>query len=400
MTAAPTHTDPVPKSTPTGTPKTSAARYVALKKGAAKSSSPATSRRNMSEAAANTADRLKQVMEKGARAQWWHRRGTKEAGFWYEDVNGGRITDEAQLERIKRLVIPPSYADVRVSPSERNNLQVVAVDMAGRIQYRYHADWAACQARKKYAKTERFGQRLPLLRRVSNEHIAQSGLHKERVLAVVIRLINSLYFRLGSEDSVTRYHTFGITSLRNYHLKMLPGGELLFQFTGKHHIKQRRMFVDAELADVLAEIKALDGDHLFNYVDAQGQPRAVTPQDVNAYIKAAMGPGFSGKDFRTWGGTLQAAIALAEMGKTENPTQVKKNIVQAVKQVSEKLGNTPSVCRESYIHPIVFERYAQGVTLRDFRPRALRVIRHTHPEYDLEEAELLKLFTTAADCPA
>ncbi len=383
----------------TAAPKTPTTRHAAPKRDAAKPSRPTASRRNMSEAAANTADRLRQVMEKGARAQWWHRCGTKEAGFWYEDANGKRITDEAQLARVHSLVIPPSYTDVRVSPSERNNLQVVAVDMAGRIQYRYHADWAACQARKKYEKTEHFGANLPLLRKISNEHIAQSGLGKERVLAVVIRLINSLYFRLGSEDSVTRYHTFGITSLRNYHLKILPDGELLFQFTGKHHIRQRRLFADDALTAVLTEIKAVEGTHLFNYIDAQGQPRAVTPQDVNAYIKAAMGPGFSGKDFRTWGGTLQAATALAEMGKTDNPAQAKKNIVQAVKRVAAQLGNTPSVCRESYIHPIVFERYAQGVTLSDFRPRALRVISHTHPEYDLEEAELLKLFTTQPSCP-
>ena len=379
--------------------KSSTTRHAAPNRDPAKSSRPVASRRNMSEAAADTADRLRQVMEKGARAQWWHRRGTKETGFWYEDADGTRVTDEAQLERIKRLVIPPSYTDVRVSPSERNNLQVVAVDMAGRIQYRYHADWAACQARKKYEKTEHFGQKLPLLRHISNEHLAQTGLSKERVLAVVIRLINHLYFRLGSEDSVARYHTFGITSLRNYHLKILPGGNLLFQFTGKHHIRQRRLLVDGDLADALAEIKAVEGTHLFNYLDAQGQPHAVTPQDVNAYIKAAMGPGFSGKDFRTWGGTLQAAIALAETGKTGDPRQIKKNIVQAVKRVAEQLGNTPSVCRESYIHPIVFERYEQGVTLSDFRPRALRVIRHTHPEYDLEEAELLRLFTTQPSCP-
>ena len=353
----------------------------------------------MSTESAGSAERLRNVMERGARAQWWRRNGTKEEGFWYEDAHGKRITDETHLARIAHLAIPPGYTDVRVSPSAKNNLQAIAVDTSGRIQYRYHEDYAACQARKKYEKVERFGANLPLLRRVSNAHIAQDGLSRERVLAVVIRLINDLYFRLGSEESVERYHTFGITSLRNYHLKILPGGELLFQFTGKHHILQRRILVDGDLVALMEQIKAVEGPSLFHYRDEQGNARAITPLDVNRYIKAAMGPGFSAKDFRTWGGTLQAAIALAEMGKPADEKQAKKNIVEATKLVADRLGNTPTVCRESYIHPIVFERYAQGVTLSDFRPHASRLVRRHHPEYELEEVELLKLFQTQPACP-
>ena len=343
-------------------------------------------------------ERLQKVMERGTRAQWWRRHGTKEEGFWYEDARGRRITDEKHLARVAHLAIPPGYTDVRVSPSAKSDLQAVAVDTSGRIQYRYHEDHAVCQARKKYEKVEHFGANLPKLRRVSNEHVAQEGLSKERVLAVVTRLINDLYFRLGSEGSVERYHTFGITSLRNYHLKVLPAGELLFQFTGKHHILQRRILVDAELAALMKEIKAVEGPRLFHYRDEQGSPRAVMPLDVNHYIKAAMGPEFSAKDFRTWGGTLQAAIALAEMGRPADEKQAKKSIVEATKLVADRLGNTPAVCRESYIHPIVFERYAQGVTLSDFRPYASRVIRRHHPEYELEEVELLKLFQTQPTC--
>lgn len=344
------------------------------------------------------AERLRNAMEHGERAKWWQRRGTKEEGFWYEDTRGRRITNAKQLARIEHLAIPPGYTEVRVCPSPESDLQAVGVDTSGRLQYRYHENHISCQALKKYEKVPHFGEHLPKLRQVTNEHIAQEGLSKERVLAVVIRLINDLYFRLGSEGSVERYRTFGITSLRNYHLKILPEGELLFHFTGKHHILQRRILVDAELAAVMEEIKAVQGSHLFNYVDAQGVSRAITPLDVNHYIKSAMRPEFSAKDFRTWGGTLQAAVALAEMGKSGSEKQVKKNIIEATKLVADRLGNTPAVCRESYIHPIVFERYAQGTTLRDFCPYASRIISRHHPEYALEEVELLKLFQTYPGC--
>ena len=357
-----------------------------------------TTNRNMSQAGQEIAERLRRVMERGARAQWWHRRGTKEEGFWYEDAKGNRITDEKHMERIAHLAVPPGYTEVRVAPSPRSNLQAIAIDTSGRIQYRYGDVYAECQARKKFEKIEHFGEHLPKLRHVSNQHIAAEGLGRERVLAVVIRLINDLYFRLGSEGSVEQYKTFGITSLRNYHLSVLGDSHLLFKFTGKHHIHQRRILVDEELAALMREIKAIEGSHLFNYLDAQGNPHAITPSDVNHYIKTAMGTAFSAKDFRTWGGTLQAAIALAEMGKVDSEKDIKKNIIETARIVADQLGNTPTVCRESYIHPVVFERYAQGITLQDFRPAAQRVIRRHHEEYTLEEVELMKLFQTQPEC--
>ncbi len=356
------------------------------------------SSRNTSIPGQEIAERLRRVMERGARAQWWHRRGTKEEGFWYEDAKGHRVTNEQELERIAHLAIPPGYTDVRVAPTSRSNLQAIAVDTSGRIQYRYGDVYAECQARKKFEKIEHFGEHLPKLRHVSNQHIAQEGLGKERVLAVVTRLINDLYFRLGSEGSVERYKTFGITSLRNYHLHELDESHLLFQFTGKHHIHQRRILVDGELVTLMSEIKAIGDARLFNYLDGQGNPHAITPADVNHYIKTAMGSAFSAKDFRTWGGTLQAAIALAEMGKPNSEKEIKKNIIEAAKIVADRLGNTPTVCRESYIHPVVFERYSQGITLQDFRPEAKRVIRRHHEEYTLEEVELMKLFQTQPVC--
>ncbi|HKP13284.1 MAG TPA: DNA topoisomerase IB [Blastocatellia bacterium] len=340
-------------------------------------------------AAAKTARGL---VEHGQRARWWRRRGTKQKGFWYEDHKGRRITDEAQLERIRSLVLPPAWTHVRIAPSPRGRLQAVGVDTAGRIQYKYHPSFSARQQQKKYAKIERFGAALPALRRATNEHIALEGFPRERVLAIIIRLINDLYLRVGSELSVKRYRTYGVTTLRNRHLEIKHDGQLIFSFVGKHHIRHRRIIVDEELATVMRDLKALGGPKLFEYTDDSGKIKPITPRDVNEYIKAVAGPEFSAKDFRTWGGSLLAAVRLAEMGLAESERQLKRNVVQAVKQVAEHLGNTPTVCRSCYIHPAVIERYAEGVTLEAFRPRRIRRIRRLQPEYEPEEMALLKLF--------
>lgn len=332
------------------------------------------------------------LVDRGERARWWRRRGSPRRGFWYVDARGERLCDEKKLARIRSLVIPPAWQEVRIAPTAKSRLQAVGVDTSDRIQYLYHAEFSQAQQQKKYAKVERFGERLPLLRRQTNEHIVLDGLPREKVLAVVVRLINDLYFRLGSEDSVRRYRTYGVTTLRNRHCEITQEGQLLFKFIGKHHIAHRRLLVDCELAGIVAEIKALGGSKLFQYRDANGKPKPILPRDVNQYIKAVMGPEFSAKDFRTWGGTLLAAVALAEMGKPENEKEAKRNMVQATKRVAERLGNTPAVCRSSYIHPVVFERYAQGVTLTDFRRKAQRSIKRLQPDYELEELELLKLF--------
>lgn len=325
------------------------------------------------------------------RARWWRRCGSKRRGFWYEDAQGKRITDEAHLQRIKSLVIPPAWTEVRVAPSARSSLQAIGVDGGGRVQRIYHPTFVAKRQRRKFEKIERFGEYLACLRQTANEHITLEGLPRERVLAVVVRLINDLYFRVGSEQSVKRYRTYGVTTLRNRHLEIKRGGRLMFSFVGKHHIPHRRLLVDEELATLMRDIKAVGGARLFNYLDTDKRARPVTPRDVNEYIKAATGPEFSAKDFRTWGGTLLAAVELAELGRAEDPKQIKRNIVRAVERVAERLGNTPTVCRGSYIHPLVIERYAQGYTLDEFRPRNSRFIRRNQPEYELEEVALMKL---------
>jgi DNA topoisomerase I len=333
-----------------------------------------------------------EIVERGSRARWWRRRGSKRRGFRYEDVEGKPVIDEATLERIRSLVIPPAWAHVRISPSPRSRLQVVGVDTAGRVQYKYHASFIARQQQKKYEKVLRFGEHLPALRKLTNEHIALEGFPRDRVLAIVIRLINDLYLRVGSETSVKRYRTYGVTTLRNRHLEIKRGGRLVFSFVGKHHIRHRCVIVDEEMAMVLRDLKALGGAKLFEYVGEDGRIRAVTPHDVNEYIKAAAGSEFSAKDFRTWGGTLLAAVHLAEVGQAEDEKLARRNIAQVVKRVAEHLGNTPTVCRNCYIHPAVFDRYLAGVTLEEYRRKAERRIPCLQPEYEIEEQALLNLF--------
>src|SRR5215204_5352235 len=262
------------------------------------------------------AKKARLTIEKGRRAKWLRRRGSKSRGFYYTDTNGKKVTDALTLERIQALVIPPAWRHVRISPAASSAIQAVGMDTTGRIQYLYHTKFSEKQQRKKYQKVERFGEHLPRFRAVTNEHISLDGFPREKVLAVMMRLINSLYIRVGTEKSARHYRTYGITTLQNKHLEIKRGGQLVFDFVGKSHIKHRKILVDEELAAVMKDLKQLGGARkLFHYVDETGKPKPISPADINRYIKEATAPDFSAKDFRTWGGTLLAAIALAEIGK-------------------------------------------------------------------------------------
>ncbi len=335
--------------------------------------------------------KARETIERGRRAKWWQRKGSKSKGFYYTDAAGKRVS-EADADRIKALVIPPAWTHVRISPTAGSRVQAVGMDTTGRIQYLYHAKFSERQQRKKFAKVERFGKYLPQLREVTNRDISLDGFPREKVLAVMMRLINSLYMRVGTEKSARHYRTYGITTLRNDHLEIKRGGRLIFDFVGKSHIKHRKILVDEELAAVMKDLKELGGTRkLFHYLDPDGKARPVKPGDINSYLKTATGPEFSSKDFRTWGGTLLAAIALAEIGKAEDPRQLKSNIVAAVRTVAEQLGNTPTVCRASYIHPRVLSSYESGMTLDEFHPKKTRRIRRVESEYEPEEIALFKL---------
>ncbi|MEJ7699042.1 MAG: hypothetical protein WKF71_05270 [Pyrinomonadaceae bacterium] len=342
-------------------------------------------------------NKIRESIEKGARGKWWLRKGIKSKNFRYIDKVGNQVTDEQHLQRIKSLAIPPAWTHVRIAPSPRGKIQAIGMDTSGRIQYLYHQKFRAVQEQKKFQKIEKFGTHLPKLRAITNEHIALEGFPREKVLAVMMRLINSLYIRMGSAKSVKQYRTFGITTLQNRHLEIKPGGKLIFNFVGKHHVEHRKILVDKELAGIMQDLKAIGGARkLFNYLDENGKPRPVKPKDINEYLKQITAPEFSAKDFRTWGGTLMAALELAEIGKADEEKMLKKNILKAVRKVAEQLGNTPTVCRGSYIHPTVLKSYEAGVTLEQFTAKRGRQIKRIYEEFEPEEIALMKLFQSVA----
>ena len=276
-------------------------------------------------------EKAKERIKKGKRESWWKRKGSKSRGFKYFNKNNQQITDDKKIERIESLVIPPAWKYVRISPSSRSNLQAVGMDTRGRVQYLYSEAYRKKRERKKFEKIERFGEHLPNLRKITNKHIKLDGMPREKVLAVMTRLVNSLYMRMGSKTSVKKYRTFGITTLQNKHLEIGRKGKLTFSFVGKHKIKQRKIMVDKELAQIMKDLKNLGGaKKLFEYVDDDGKTRQVKARELNQYLKEITAPEFSAKDFRTWGGTLLAALELAEIGAPDDEKVLKKNVVKAV----------------------------------------------------------------------
>lgn len=342
--------------------------------------------------------KARERITRGRRQNWWERKGSGSRGFVYFDKAGKRITDAPALDRIKALAIPPAWKYVRISPSPGGKLQAVGMDRNGRVQYLYSEKFRRRQEKKKFEKIESFGKYLPKLRKITNAHLELEGFPREKVLALMTRLINHLYIRLGSKSSVKNYRTYGITTLQHRHLEIKRGGKLIFNFVGKHHIKHRKILVDKEMAAIMKQLKAIRGKRkLFRYIGEDGKVHAVKPSHINKYLKEITAPEFSAKDFRTWGGTLLAALELAELGCCEDEKLLQKNILTAVKNVARRLGNTPGVCRGSYIHPAVIDLYEKGITLEEFIPKKKRRIKQFEVEYKPEEIALLKLFQMKAN---
>jgi DNA topoisomerase-1 len=324
-----------------------------------------------------------------ARRGGWSRTGSR-GRFRYVDSRGDRITDLAQLERIEALRIPPAWTDVWISPKASAKLQATGVDAAGRRQYLYHPEFREAQERAKYEKLIRFGERLPDLREAMAEHLELQRLDPDRVCAVAVRLINLAWFRVGSDRAAKHSRTFGVTTLRKRHVSV-RGQRITFCFRAKGRAQVRRTLVDEELADEVRYLLGVDGgSRVFRY-RIDGELRNLTAGRLNDYIALNLGDGFTAKDFRTWGGTLHAAIELAEHGPAETATEQKRVIAAVMRSVGERLGNTPAVCRASYVSPAVVEQYLEGRTLEDFRPRHLRVVGARDIGLDAEEASLLSL---------
>jgi DNA topoisomerase I len=323
-----------------------------------------------------------------ARKGGWRREGRRR--FRYLDSRGSRITDPAKVERIESLAIPPAWQDVWISPRANAKLQATGVDAAGRRQYLYHPEFRARREQAKYDNLIRFAERLPDLHQAMADHMEHDPRDRERVSAVAVRLINLGWFRVGSERYVRESRTYGITTLNKSHVSV-RGSRIAFRFRGKHKIWVRTQIVDTELAAAVRELLALEGGRrLFRY-EWEGDLYNLTSKRLNDYIQIYLGEEFTAKDFRTWGGTLLAAVAFAERGPVETAAEQKRAVAAVMRQVAERLGNTPAVTRASYVSPAVVEQYLDGRTIEDFRPRHLRVVGARDIGLDLEERALLGL---------
>lgn len=324
-----------------------------------------------------------------ARRGGWTRVGSRKH-FRYEDARGNRITDPVQLERIESLVIPPAWKDVWITPRSGARLQATGVDAAGRRQYLYHPEFRARQEQAKYDKLIRFAEKLPALRAAMSEHLDGEEYSSEWTSAVAVRLINLGWFRVGSERYAKKYRTFGITTLNKNHANV-RGSRVAFRYRGKRRLLVHTAVADEELAGAIKALLELPGGRrLFRYV-TDGERFNLSARKLNEYIDEHMGEEFSAKDFRTWGGTLTAAIAFAEHGIPETETEAKRVIAATMRSVGEKLGNTAAVARSSYVSPAVIEQYLDGRTIDDFRPRHLRVVGARDTGLDREEQALLSL---------
>jgi DNA topoisomerase I len=324
-----------------------------------------------------------------ARSGGWKRLG-RSGRFRYLDARGKRITDKAKLARIDELRIPPAWKDVWISPRSGAKLQATGVDSAGRRQYLYHPEYRAAQEQAKFDRLVLFAERLPDLRKAMAEHMSLEPFEPEWTCAVAVRLINLGWFRVGGERYAKKHKTFGITTLRKRHVSV-RGSRIAFRFRGKHRVWVRTALVDAELAAAIRKLQGLTGrGRLFRYSCEDGFLN-LTGRRLNEYISEYLGEEFSAKDFRTWGGTLIAAIDLAEHGVAETDAEAKRTVAGVMRKVGERLGNTPAVARASYVSPSVTEQYLDGRTIDDFRPRHLRVVGARDLGLDLEEQALVSL---------
>lgn len=282
--------------------------------------------------------------------------------FFYRDAKGRRIKDAPTLGRIKRLAIPPAWTDVWICPTANGHIQAVGRDARGRKQYRYHADWRTARDESKYERMIAFAQALPRIRRRVARDLRRRGLGREKVLATMVRLLETTLVRVGNEEYARSNGAYGLSTMRDQHAEV-KRDTLEFRFRGKsgklHHIALH----DPAIARIVARVQDLPGQQLFQYVDENGETRDVKSDDVNAYLRDVAGQEFSAKDFRTWAGTVLAAIALQQFERFDTKAQAKKNLVAAVERVAQRLGNTPAVCRKCYIHPAILDSYLTGTAI-------------------------------------
>ncbi|MDQ3669917.1 MAG: DNA topoisomerase IB [Actinomycetota bacterium] len=293
------------------------------------------------------------------------RRTRRGRGFEYVDEDGERIGDLETLERIRELAIPPAWEDVWICPYPNGHIQVVGTDAAGRKQYRYHQKWRERRDQIKFDKMIEFARALPKLRKQAAVDVDAKGFPRERVLACAVRLLDRGFFRIGGEEYAEENESFGLATMRKSHVKLGDDYTLTFDYPAKSGKRQVRSVVDPDVYEVVTALKARrSGPRDLLVYEADGTWFDVKSDDINAYIKEVTDGDFSAKDFRTWIGTVVAAVALAVSGEVaKSKTGRKRAITRAIEEVARYLGNTPAVARASYIDPRVFDRYSGGVTI-------------------------------------
>jgi DNA topoisomerase-1 len=319
------------------------------------------------------------------------RLGSKEKGFFYRYPDSGEtVREEKVLTRIENLKVPPAWEKVRIARGPSAKVQAVGYDTAGRLQYLYHPKYRERKEREKFERILRFADHLPEMRRTTSEHLRREHLDREKVLACMTRLVNAAYFRVGDERYAKQNKTYGIATVRRKHLT-INGDEMIFEYRGKWGQMQRKCVADARLREIVEECAALPGYEIFKYYNEDGEIKDVKSRDLNAYIKEVMGSEFTAKDFRTWAGTLIAALKLAELGAAEDEKLANKNVLQAVDAVAERLGNTRDIARSSYVSPRVIEHYLEGSVIARQAEQLEEVLVAEQGDLTEEEQALLEL---------
>lgn len=318
------------------------------------------------------------------------RREPNGKGFRYRDPGGKIVHDSETLSRIKSLAIPPAWTGVWICPNPNGHLQATGRDDRRRKQFRYHARWREIRDETKYARMIIFARALQKIRRRVKKDMALSGLPRNKVLATVVRLLEVSLIRVGNDEYARENDSFGLTTMRNKHVDV-RGSTLRFHFRGKSGKWHDMDIHDRHIAKIVGRCQDLPGQELFQFVDDEGQRRDVRSEDVNDYLREISGHDFTAKDFRTWAGTVLAAMALREFEQFDTKVQAKKNIVAAIESVAEKLGNTPAVCRKCYVHPHVLDSYLDGTLMETLQQRAEKQISRSLRGLPSEEAAVLGL---------
>ena len=311
-------------------------------------------------------------------------------GFRYLDAKGEPVEDEATLKRIKSLAIPPAWTDVWICPQANGHLQATGRDARGRKQYRYHPKWREVRDEVKYERMIKFGKALPQIRKEVDRALSLPGLPREKVLATIVYLLEATMMRIGNDEYARENKSYGLTTLRNRHVR-IDGSEVGFRFRGKSGVYHDVKVHDRRLARIIQRTRDLPGQDLFQYLDEDGETHTVGSSDVNDYLRTITGEDYTAKDFRTWSGTVLAAMALQEFEAVDSDTQAKKNVVRAIETVAERLGNTPSVCRKCYVHPAVLDAYLDGTMLEGLRARAEESLVEDLKDLQPEEAAVLAM---------